>query len=49
MVTDVNLIYCGDHLPIYTNIESISCAPETNVAYHTSIFKNNNNFIFRKM
>ena len=30
MVIDNNQTYCGDHFIIYTNIESLCCAPETN-------------------
>ena len=30
MVTNVNLTCCGDHFPMYTNIESRSYTPETN-------------------
>ena len=35
------VIYCGDHLAIYTNIV-LPCKPETNMLYinYTSIFKN---------
>lgn len=31
---DVNYTYCGDHFPVYTNNESLCCAPETNVICH---------------
>ena len=32
-VIDVNYIYHGDHLTVYTHIESLGCTPETNVSY----------------
>lgn len=37
---DVNQTYCGGHFAIYTNIESLCRAPETNIMLYTnSIFK----------
>lgn len=44
MMTDVNQIHCGDHFVNYANIESLYCAPETNMmlyANFTSIKQNN--------
>ena len=28
---DVDWAYCGDNFSIYTNLESLCCAPETNI------------------
>lgn len=42
MVMDVNQTYYGDHFVICTNIESLSCTPETNVMVYvnyTSVVK----------
>ena len=33
MVTDVNLIFCGDHFKIYTSIKLLCCTPETNIMH----------------
>ena len=44
MVTDGNQTYCGDHFVNYANIESLCCAPETNIMLYdnyTSIKKQN--------
>ena len=30
MEIDVNWTYCSDNFSVYTNIESLSCIPETN-------------------
>lgn len=40
MVTDGNKTYCGGHLTVDINTESLRCTPETNMAYvhYTSIF-----------
>ena len=39
MMTDVN--QTRDDFPVYTNIKSFSCTPETNTVYvtYTSVFK----------
>lgn len=31
MLTDGNWTYPGDHFIMYTNVESLSCTPETNI------------------
>lgn len=31
MLTDGNQTYPGDHFIMYTNVESLSCTPETNI------------------
>ena len=35
-MTDVKQTYCGDHFARYTNIESLYCAPETNIMLYVS-------------
>ena len=36
MVMDVNQTYCGDHFTMYTNIEPLCCAPETNIMLYVN-------------
>ena len=33
---DVNQTYCGDRFTVYTNIESLCCAPETNIMLYVN-------------
>lgn len=33
VVTDVNEAHCGDHFIILANIESLCCAPKTNISH----------------
>lgn len=35
MVTEGNQTHCGDHLALYTNIESLCFTPETNISNAT--------------
>lgn len=35
-MTRVNQTYHGDHLTMYTNIESLCCIPETNVILYVN-------------
>ena len=32
----VNQTWCGDHIAIYTNIESLCCTPETNITLYVN-------------
>lgn len=44
MAMDVNQAYCGDHVIIYTNIESLCCAPGIHImlyVHYTSSEKKN--------
>ena len=36
MGTDVNWTYCADHFNMYSNIESLSCTPETNIMLYVN-------------
>ena len=31
-----NWTYCGDHVKIYANIESLCCTPETNIMLYVN-------------
>lgn len=44
MVTDVNETSCGNHFPMYTNIESMCYIPETNIMLKVNytVIKNKN-------
>ena len=33
---DVNQTYCGDHIAVYTNTESLCCTPEANIMLHVN-------------
>lgn len=39
MMTNVSWIYCDDHFATYTNIESLCCAPETNMLCQVKLKK----------
>lgn len=36
MVMGVNMTYCGDYFTIFTNTESLCCAPDTNIMLHVN-------------
>ena len=33
---DVNQTYCGDHIAVYTNTESLCCTPEANIMLYVN-------------
>ena len=33
---DVNQTYCGDHIAVYTNTESLGCTPEANIMLYVN-------------
>ena len=37
VVTDVNAAHSGDHFIIFANIESLRCAPKTNIMSHVNV------------
>lgn len=45
MMTDINWTYCGDHVAIYTNVESLCRTPETNKMLHIN-YSSIKNFSF---
>lgn len=43
---DVNLTYCGDHITIYTNMESLCCILETNIMLYINYISINKKALF---